>query len=159
MLQIGCLVSAIPEMLFLNIPGKANRVSGLGEKEIAICVVLLSSGLVPLDGRQKITIFWVSPSLALLQAPRPRHTQHTHIHAHTPPHHTSESGFLCTGKTHLSGSGLGWPHPLLGSRCPASLSSLAPFTKSSSGPWRTLTFVLCGHWVQCQPHSLLFGFS
>ncbi|KAM7230971.1 hypothetical protein CapIbe_018461 [Capra ibex] len=26
-LQVGCLVSAIPEMLFLNIPGKANRES------------------------------------------------------------------------------------------------------------------------------------
>ena len=61
-------------MLFLNISGKANRVSGLGEKETVIRVALLSSGLVPLDGRQKITIFWVSPSLALLQAPHPRHT-------------------------------------------------------------------------------------
>ena len=116
MLQVGCLVSAIPDMLFLNISGKANRVSGLGEKETVIRVALLSSGLVPLDGRQKITIFWVSPSLALLQAPHPRHTQHTHTntHAHIPPHHTSESGFLITGKTPLLRLWMGMAQPSLG---------------------------------------------
>ena len=44
-------------------------------------------------------------------------------------------------RLHVSGSGLGWPSPLSGSHYPTSLSSLVPFTKSSSGRWRILTFV------------------
>lgn len=130
-------------MLFLNITGKANRVSGLGE--------------LWMEGR--ITIFWVLPSLALLQSPHPRHTHHTHTHAHIPPTIPLRVASSAQARLHFSGSGLGWPSPLLGSHYPTSLSSLVPLTKSSSGPWRMLTFVLCGQWVQCQPHPLLFGVS
>ena len=157
--QARRLVSAFPGMLFLNIPGRAERVSGLGGKESILHADTLSSAwsLWMEGGRYTFAGFCPRGHFCTVLADSP-HT-HTHTHTHTLPQQTSESSFLSTGKTSplrlwTSDCTPSWDHIV-----PSGMSPLVHSTKSTSGPGEHTPLPSIIRWEQCQPRQLPFGFS